>query len=556
MVEAQTTNRDHQLAQKTLQANKDHQRALNAYIANLEDELHTVEKLIDAVDTEQEEEAELDVPGFIFVPGAVRATSVIPSTDLLSPDSPFFDDAAQRNRYKSLTDIHPMKARELEALAEAVRTENYRKMALEAQLRGFPTFADIGQQSPRNLELNKDDLDWDRIAEKVSRISMTTRTAKECEIRWLGDRHPEFQHAAWSDEEITKLKSLVHECGDAQPDWVDIAHKLGTNRTPLDCMRQARPRKLHSWTSKSDARLIKAVIARYVSEDAAPTQCSSRYQRVLDPSVKRTNWTPEEDARLRTAIAAYGRSWVDVAAAMPGRTNDQCRDRWNDHLNPTINRSPWDPDEDQALLDVCRSRYLTLQRSPKFTSAQFPVVHQHILDARVTSSVEPSSVGTSTPSSSQPRSLSPLPTSAPLEECHFRTECSPLMFLEPVVDSDPTLAGPHQGVATTSAKPLKPPRFSSHTLERSSTPASSISSSSRRGKKRQKQTEEASDTGTTEGSQKRRRITRPKRAGMDGQLFITFCSTPTTDSAVSTPNVTTPSGDSQGSDQISLHVDQ
>lgn len=68
--------------------------------------------------------------------------------------------------------------------------------------------------------------------------------------------------------------------------------------------------------------------------------------------MKRINWTPEEDARLRTAVAAHGQSWVDVAAAMPGRTNDQCRDRWNDQLNPTINKTLWSPDEDKALLDA------------------------------------------------------------------------------------------------------------------------------------------------------------------------------------------------------------
>lgn len=93
-------------------------------------------------------------------------------------------------------------------------------------------------------------------------------------------------------------------------------------------------------------------VARYVSEDATPTQCSNRYQRTLDPGVKRTNWTPEEDERLRTAVMAHGQSWVDVAATMPGRTNDQCRDRWNDQLNPTINKNPWEPDEDRALLNA------------------------------------------------------------------------------------------------------------------------------------------------------------------------------------------------------------
>ncbi|KAI6164961.1 hypothetical protein EDD17DRAFT_1802600 [Pisolithus thermaeus] len=170
-----------------------------------------VERLIDAANIEVEDDSDLDVPGFVLVPGAVRAASAIPSSELLSPDSPFRDDALRRNRYKSLTDSHPMKARELDALAEAVRTENYRKMAFDAQILGLPTFHDMSERSPKSLECNCEGLDWDRIAEKVSRVSMTTRTAKECEIRWLGDRHPDFNHDPWKEEEIARLKSAC--CG-------------------------------------------------------------------------------------------------------------------------------------------------------------------------------------------------------------------------------------------------------------------------------------------------------------------------------------------------------
>lgn len=47
MVEpSHTTGRIHQLIQQALQANKQHQQALNDYIAKLEAELRTVERLI------------------------------------------------------------------------------------------------------------------------------------------------------------------------------------------------------------------------------------------------------------------------------------------------------------------------------------------------------------------------------------------------------------------------------------------------------------------------------------------------------------------------------
>ena len=106
------------------------------------------------------------------------------------------------------------------------------------------------------------------------------RTAKECEIRWLGERHPRFNHAQWTQSEIIKVKELVAGAREGEVDWVEIAEKLGvclspkltviatmdfltpfdqTGRTPVDCMRHAIPRRTHTWTPEADQRLLEAV---------------------------------------------------------------------------------------------------------------------------------------------------------------------------------------------------------------------------------------------------------------------------------------------------------
>lgn len=59
---------------------------------------------------------------------------------------------------------------------------------------------------------------------------MTTRTARECEIRWLGEQHPAFNHKPWDQEEVLKLKSLAAEFMDGRPDWMAIAKRLGVRR--------------------------------------------------------------------------------------------------------------------------------------------------------------------------------------------------------------------------------------------------------------------------------------------------------------------------------------
>ena len=55
------------------------------------------------------------------------------------------------------------------------------------------------------------------------------RTAQECAIRWLGERHPEFDRSSWSPAELAKVKELVGDAKEGEIDWVEIAAKLGVH---------------------------------------------------------------------------------------------------------------------------------------------------------------------------------------------------------------------------------------------------------------------------------------------------------------------------------------
>ena len=96
-------------------------------------------------------------------------------------------------------------------------------------------------------------------------------------------------------------------------------------------------------------------VASHISEDATPQQCQNRYQRTLDPTLRHGAWTAEEDAKLRQAVSVFGNSWTEVAEVIAGRNNEQCRDRWSDKINPTLTRGKWTDDEDKLLLEVVRS---------------------------------------------------------------------------------------------------------------------------------------------------------------------------------------------------------
>jgi hypothetical protein len=94
--------------------------------------------------------------------------------------------------------------------------------------------------------------------------------------------------------------------------------------------------------------LLLEPVARFVSEDATASQCQSRYSR-LDTTLKRGKWSKEEDSRLELAFKAYGNSWVEVAACIPGRTNGQCREHWSEL---SCSRAQWTEEEEKSLKDA------------------------------------------------------------------------------------------------------------------------------------------------------------------------------------------------------------
>ncbi|CAD7701646.1 unnamed protein product [Ostreobium quekettii] len=75
-------------------------------------------------------------------------------------------------------------------------------------------------------------------------------------------------------------------------------------------------------------------------------------------------WSPEEDALLKRLVHEHGEgNWSVIARSLNrsfgkdenhGRIGKQCRERWNNHLRPDINRDAWTPDEERSLIEIHR----------------------------------------------------------------------------------------------------------------------------------------------------------------------------------------------------------
>ncbi|KAF9076447.1 hypothetical protein BDP27DRAFT_1414324 [Rhodocollybia butyracea] len=315
-----------------IQSNTNHQYALEKYTQRLTAELQEIDRLLAAADIGDSD----DEIGDIEIRGAVRATGPIPESEFLNPISPFYHDAIKRDRYLNFTTAHHMKPKELEALTDAVTAETRRLRALERNERG------VNAQDPVDLTVDVMKLNWKTIAEKVSDVSSFNRTDEECKTRWLGYERPGINRDEWTSDELKKLKEIVAEKEadeEYELDWVEISQELGTNRTPIDCMRNGFIRERHSWSPESDAKLVDgiqvyglenwALVALHVSPHVTPNQCLMRYNRSLNPLLRKSPWNATEDDRLDKVVSALGTSnWTEVAKHLPGRTNEMCRERY------------------------------------------------------------------------------------------------------------------------------------------------------------------------------------------------------------------------------------
>ncbi|KAL8293024.1 hypothetical protein RQP46_000718 [Phenoliferia psychrophenolica] len=117
------------------------------------------------------------------------------------------------------------------------------------------------------------------------------------------------------------------------------------------------------WTEHDDSRLREqlergngkvswAELTRLAFPEGKYTKqdCIERWRFLSKPKPLRGPWTKDEDAKLEGLVAQFGsEKWVVIAAEMGSRSGKQCRERWHNHLDPTINKGEWTTAEDEII---------------------------------------------------------------------------------------------------------------------------------------------------------------------------------------------------------------
>ena len=202
----------------------------------------------------------------------------------------------------------------------------------------------------------------------TSRVGETTLQSKKILKNRINTDAPILSNATPAAQ--TLRKSPNGKTYKSTPSPVTLpASKQGANgRTPSSTVPPIKRKHVNGRWSEIEDKKLRAVVKelggknwKKISQVAfngsrTDVQCLHRWQKVLRPGLHKGPWSKQEDAVVFRMVEKVGGvekvKWSVIAAELPGRLGKQVRERWYNHLDPTLNKGPWTAEEDKMLTNL------------------------------------------------------------------------------------------------------------------------------------------------------------------------------------------------------------
>ena len=167
-----------------------------------------------------------------------------------------------------------------------------------------------------------------------------TKESNQMNKKWLSLFKNNIAKHPWSAEEDALLRKLIEEIG-TDSKWIKIAEELNSRNQQYGIFRK-------------------------------PKQCRERWINHLDPSIKKGEWSEDDDIKFLILITKEGKKWAKIAKLLGNRTENSVKNRWSSltkHFSRSVGSSVLYKKEETSIKSFARSM---LQEMKKGQNIEIP----------------------------------------------------------------------------------------------------------------------------------------------------------------------------------------
>ncbi len=128
-------------------------------------------------------------------------------------------------------------------------------------------------------------------------------------------------------------------------------------------------------------------------------------------------WKNTEDEILKAAVMKYGKNqWSRISSLLVRKSAKQCKARWHEWLDPSIKKTEWSREEEEKLLHLAKlmpTQWRTIAPIVGRTAAQCLEHYERLLDQATRRGEGGDAAGADDPRRLRPGEIDPNPESKP-----------------------------------------------------------------------------------------------------------------------------------------------